>query len=53
MKSTKKTTFSDCLIAGILLLILGGILLMLLDEDLNWVNFFKHLIKNILRNVFR
>ncbi|MBO6830801.1 MAG: hypothetical protein ACE37L_04465 [Allomuricauda sp.] len=52
MKSIKKTKFSDRLIAGILLLILGGILLMLLDDDPNWVVFFKHLIKNILRNVF-
>ncbi|WP_349351482.1 MULTISPECIES: hypothetical protein [unclassified Flagellimonas] len=52
MKSIKKTKFSDRFIASILLLILGGILLMLLDDDPNWVNFFKHLIKNILRNVF-
>ncbi|MBO6532745.1 MAG: hypothetical protein JJ885_04025 [Muricauda sp.] len=52
MKSIKKTKFSDRFIAGILLLILGGFLLMLLDDDPNWVNFFKHLIKNILRNVF-
>ncbi|WP_164732920.1 hypothetical protein [Flagellimonas marinaquae] len=52
MEPIKKTKFSDRLIAGIIVLVVGGILLILLDDDPNWVNFFRHLIKNILRSVF-
>jgi hypothetical protein len=52
MEPIKKTKFSDRLIAGIIVLVIGGILLILLDDDPNWVNFFRHLIKNILRSVF-
>ena len=35
------------------LLVVTIILLLLFDEDSVWANFFRHLIKNVVRTIFR
>jgi len=52
MKENGKSDKRDKLLIITFLLMVTLILLLLFDEDREWTNFFRHLIKNVVRTIF-